>query len=157
MPDSMLLTLLRLPIRSHQQNRNRGLMAHFIDRAAENEIAEQAMPVSGHGDEIAFLLFCRFEDFGWWIAQGKLSCHVEACFAQPIGGAFQVGAILFHLFGFSELELIKIPGYPTISNMDEQEMGMHQASHPLDMWQEAGICAAVLKGNQNFLIHASTL
>ena len=126
-----------------------------MDGAAEDEITEKAMPVSSHGYEIAFFLLGCFKDFGRRIAQGKLSRYLQAYFAQPIGSALKICAILFHLFRFGQLELVKVASDPAISDMDEQEMGMHQAGHLLDVGQEAGIGAAVFEGDQDFPIHES--
>ena len=64
---------------AHEQDRNLALVPHGGDRAAVEQIAEEAVAVRGHGDQVALLLLGGLEDLGRRVAERQ----VDASPATP--------------------------------------------------------------------------
>src|SRR5437899_690513 len=57
---------------THQQNGHTGFVADLVNGAAENQIADQAMAVRRHRDQIALFTLGRLEDFGRRITEREV-------------------------------------------------------------------------------------
>ena len=71
-------------------------MAHFVNRAAEDKIANKAMTVGGHGDEITLFPLGGSEDLRGRIAQGQVRRNVEAVLSKVLGSILQIFTVHFH-------------------------------------------------------------
>src|SRR5262249_9730212 len=112
---------LRFFRRTHEQYWDAGAMPDVMNGAAEDEVANQAMAVAGHGDQGATLGFSNLDDFLRRISQCQLRSGRQALLAKTCRDFFEVGAVILHLLGFGEFELVKIAGHPAIGDMEQQK------------------------------------
>ena len=138
---------------SDQEDRHGGTMANVGDRAAVNQVAQEAMSVGRHGDEIAMFLFGNAQDLVRWISQSETTCNLILLVAQAIGRRLEVLAIALHLFRFGELQAFEVTGDPSIGDVHQKELGIGQLRQHADLDEERLIGRAVFKGDENSLVH----
>ena len=59
-------------------------MADLIGRAAVEQVADEAMPVRAHGDQVAVLFIDPLDDFGGGVTKGQLRICTDAVRLQLI-------------------------------------------------------------------------
>jgi hypothetical protein len=130
-----------------------GLMADFVDGAAENEVAHQAVAVRGHGDQVAMLLTRDAQNLGGGVSQGEMRHGAQAEGVQGGGFFVQVGLVLFHFLGLGQLHFLVVAGGPAISDVEEKEFGLEMAGQFRDVREEGFVGPAVFQRHENFFIH----
>jgi hypothetical protein len=128
-------------------------MPNFRNCATVNQVANKAMTVRRHGNEIAILSLGRLQDFFGRVAKGQMSGYGQTFMAKLAGDGFKVFAILFHFRGFSQLELVKVAGNPAVGDVNQIQFGVEQLGQVLDMRDEALVRPAVLQCYKNLPIH----
>jgi hypothetical protein len=128
-------------------------VADLLDGAAEEQIANEAMTVRGHGDEVAIFVAGGVEDFAGRIAEGEFDGDGDAFGAKLSCGVLEVPAVVFHLLGFGEAEAIVVAGDPAIGDMDEKELRAEEFGKVRDVGQQSAIGTAVFEGDKNFAVH----
>jgi len=147
----------RLFFRPHQQDRNGGAMPDFMNGAAENKVAQKAMAVSGHGNQIAMFPFRGLDDFPRRIAECQMGRYVQACGTQVRGGLFEIFPVDAHFLRFGELEVVEVSGDPSVGDMNQEEFRTGHLSQGPHMRKQAGIGSAVFESNQDLSIHTELM
>src|SRR5690242_3145113 len=101
-----------------------------------DDVAEETMSMTPHGDQIALFRLDDLQNFLWRIPECKMSCHRDSFLANLISHPFQIGAVCFYFLGFSKLELIKIARRETVSNVQEEQIRPELLCKFLHMRQE---------------------
>lgn len=138
---------------AQQQHRNIHLVAYFVRGGPMQNIANETMAVRAHCDQIDLLVAGQFDDFIRRFPQGENGIAGKTFFDQLPAALFQIGAVLFHLFALSQLQLIEISGHPSIRDMDEKQLRPRHAGKRLDVAQDRFVGGSVFQGNQNVMIH----
>ena len=97
-------------------------MADFVGRAAVDQVADEPVLVGGHGNEVDGVGFCELDDLGGGFAHGKNAFHFKSLLPEFFCRALKVGAVLRNLLSLCRLELLEIPGHPTVGNMQEEKL-----------------------------------
>jgi hypothetical protein len=140
--------------RPDEQQRDRALVPHGRDRAAVDQVAEEAMAVRGHGDQVAALALRRLQDLLGRVAQRQVHAHAQPARAQPVRLLLQVAAVRSHLLGLGERELLVVAGHEAVGDVDQEQLGAEQRRELADVRQETLVGAAVLDGDQDLAVHA---
>src|SRR5262245_43755590 len=106
---------------ANDEERHTRFMTDMIDRASEEQVANQPMTVRGHGDQIAIFDARRVQNFRRWIAQGEFRVNGHAFRAQLSCNLIKVLTVFFHLLGFSQTEAVVIARGPTVGDMDKEK------------------------------------
>ena len=107
---------------ANQQHWDRSLVAHLMNGASVNDVANQPVSMAGHRDQITLLKFSGLENFRGGIAQCQKRGYRQS-FREQFDGCFvQVGAVGLHLVGYSEFELGEIPRGPSIRDVNQQQV-----------------------------------
>lgn len=128
-------------------------MPDFGDGASVDQVAQEAMPVGGHGNEIAVGLGDGLQNLVGWTAQGKLNGHAQALRTQAGRRPFQRLSIRLHLFRLRQLQLLKVTRRPTIGHMQQQHIGLKVRRQLTDVSQEVCILFRQVKRHQDPAIH----
>ena len=128
-------------------------MADFGDGAAVEKVAEQAVAVSGHGNQIAMFAFGGFEYFRRWVAQRQHGFNGKSVAAKLAGHLFQIRAVVFHFLGLGQLELVEIARNPAVGDVQQQQFCPGQPDQRPDVVENDPVRRAVFKRNENVLIH----
>src|SRR6478609_79600 len=118
--------------RAHQQHRDIDRMTHLVGSRPIQNVANEAVPVCSHGDQVDIFLAGELDNFIRRLAQ----CQ--------------------HLLALGKLELIEIACDPPISHVNEQQLC---ASHPcqrLDMSKYSRVGRTVLEWDQYVVVHDTT-
>ena len=128
-------------------------MAHLGDGAAVKNVAEQAMPVSGQGNQIAMFTLGGLDDFRRRIAERQHGFDGISVVTKLAGDFLQIFAVIFHFLGFGQLEMMEISRDPTVGDVQQQQFRPGQADQGHDVIQNHLIGRAVFERNENVLIH----
>ena len=101
------------------------------------QVAEEAVAVSGHGNEVHLVGGGGFDDLGRGFAHGEEFFDLEA-FGAESGG---------------EIEEVVGPGGPAVGSVDEDEGGTGQPGEGPDMVEDGLVRSIVSSGNEDFPIH----
>jgi hypothetical protein len=127
------------------------------DGAAVEEVAEETMAVTGHGDEIAVFGGGHLQDLGGRIAQRQHGGDGQVLGAQPRGDEVEIGAVIFHLLGLGELEFVEIAGRPAIGHMQQQEAGAEALGQFRGVREDGFIRRPVFESDEDLFIHGSAV
>ena len=129
-------------------------MAHFGDGAAVEKVAEQAVAVTGHRDQITIFAFGGFDDFRRRVAERQHGFNWKSVAAKLAGDFFQILAVVFHFLGLGEFELVEIARHPAVGDVQQQQIctGQHRASSAT-CGKDGSVRRAVFEGDEDFLIH----
>ena len=100
-------------------------------------------------------LLGRLEDLVRRVAAargGRRPCR--PALAQRVGRRSRDSAVAVHLLGFGELELVEIARRPAVGDVHRAAARSRASARQLgDVRQQAFVRAAVLEGDENFLVH----
>ena len=109
------------------QERGLGAVADVVDRAAEEDVADQAMAVRRHRDQVALRFLGQPEDLARRIAEGEHRGHRQPVALPHLdGGALEIRAIVAHLLRLDQLQSIVVARRPAVGDVDEQHLGLRQ-------------------------------
>jgi hypothetical protein len=129
-------------------------MADFVDGAAEEDVAEEAVAVGGHGDEVAVLVAGGVDDLGGRISAGEFHGNESYSASAEFGGGFiEILAVAAHFFGFGQAEAVVVSRDPAVSHMHKQEFRAEVAGKFGDVRQERFIRLPIFKSNENLAVH----
>src|SRR6266545_4714059 len=141
--------------RADNQQRRLAAMAHVLDRAAEEDVANEAMTVGGHRNEIALLLIGQPQDLARRVSHRQPRGHRQSRLgAERGGGVLQIRAVLAYLLRFRQVQAIEIARGPAIGDVHEQHFGAGQAREVADMRQQHRVGIGVIERGQDSSIHA---
>src|ERR1700730_2122956 len=132
-------------------------MPHFVHSAAINQVADETMSVSGHGNQVHVVDARKFDDFVRWLTHRQHTTHHKTFAPRLRATALKISAIYFDFLALGKIELLEIPRDPAIGNVHEQETGSGHSCQWLNMIEDRLICRAVLHGDKDGVIHGCVL
>ena len=76
---------------------------------------------------------------------------------QLLPHLFEVGAVLFHLLGLAQRQLVVVARDPAVGDVHQQQRRAAQLRELLHVREDRAIGVGVLDGDQDVLIHRSVL
>ena len=128
-------------------------MANAVDGRAADEVVEEAVPVCGHREQIDAPLLREADQFIRRIAHRELSGHLQPVRRQISSNAREVIAIVLHLLGLAQLELIKVARGPAIRDMHEMQLRADLRRELAHVVQNRLVGGGMLDGNENAAVH----
>ena len=111
------------------------------------------MAVRGHRKQIDGSTVRDLDELRGWIAHRQLCFHRTASRRQLGFHLFEIGAILFHLLRFPQLQLIEIARGPAVGDVDEKKRGARHLGELRDVIDDRPVRARVLDRHQNPAVH----
>ena len=139
---------------SDQQNGDHRAMSDLIGDAAAPEVGQEAVTVGRHRDQRAPLPLRGGRDLDCRLAGGQHSLGGEPLGGELASNAFEVEAVVAHLFGFAQLEIAKIAGCPAVRHMDENQGRPAQSSQPAHVSEHVRVGRRVFERDQDAIVHA---
>ena len=119
---------------------------------AEEEIAEEAMTMSAHGDEVATLLLHPFNDFGYRISIGQLHIHRNALGLELRRYVLQIRFVVSDLTAYSIRAIL--PGGPPIGNVKEHDATVGQFGQAFHVPDDRAVGRSAIESDEDGFIHA---
>jgi hypothetical protein len=129
-------------------------MSHVLDGAAVKQVAQQAMPMRGHRNQIALFGLGRLEDLLRGIAQRQVDFHRQPRRPQPCRRLLEILPIGFHLLGLRQVQTMVVQSGPAVGQVHEQKLRLEQLRELLHVGHQRLVSAAVLQRHEDLLIHA---
>jgi hypothetical protein len=126
---------------------------HAVDSRTVNNVAEKAMAVSGHRDEVDFLFGCNPDQFGGWIAHRETGIHLEAGAAKFVTATGEVRAIVSYLLRFPQVEVLEVTRGEPIGDVNQEQPRTRQLRQRGDVFKDGLIGFRVFNRNENVVIH----
>src|SRR5438876_9005853 len=136
-----------------QEDGNLGLVAHLLDGLAIEQVAQQAVAVGGHGDQVAVLRAGGLQDLLGRLAQSVKRLHLEPLPLELRAHSLQVLAVLLH---FSRVRQVKIAlplRRPARGHVDQEDARPRKARQFLHARQQSGVRAAVVESDEDLFEH----
>jgi hypothetical protein len=153
MPSALRVFCLRFRLK--EQDGHADEMTDLICSAPVKQIADKAMAVRRHGDEINVVGADELDDLVRGFPHREHTVDGKALAAQLRGAALEIGSVHFDFLAFREIELVKVSCDPAISDVHEQKARAGHSSQRFDVIQDRLICGAILDGDKDGAIHSS--
>ena len=128
-------------------------VANDVNGAAQNQIADEAVSMRGHRDQITVLGLGELDDFRRRITERQMHRHGNPRSAEFPGAFVEVAAVGEHFLRLGELQLIEMTRGPAIGDVNEQQLRAEQLRQLPHMRQQALVGAAVFERDKNFFVH----
>ena len=130
-------------------------MPDLVDGAAEKEVAQPAVSMACHGDEVAFFGFNGAEQFLGRVAQSEPGAGADALSVELVEMEFEIGAVGFHFFGLGQSEVVEVSRGPPVGDMNQTEFGAELIGQAGHVREENFIRTAVFQGDEDCAIHGA--
>src|SRR6185503_15981970 len=143
--------------RADQQHWNLDEVTDAVDGRPADEIVEEAMAVRGHRQQIDAALFSEANQLVGGIAHRELGGDL-----QPVRGEIgrelrQVIAVVLHLFGFAQLQLIEIARRPSIRHVHQMQFGADLRRELAHVFENRLVGGGMLDSHENAAVHLASL
>src|SRR5256714_15070325 len=129
-------------------------MGQLAGDASANNIGYPTVSVSRHCNEIAFLPYSAGRDLLGGITAGEDRFRAVALAHQGISDSLDVLAIAFHLFRFTQIELVDVARGPAIGDVDQNDGRLGARSRQLaNVRKDDLIIGRILDGHEDTLVH----
>ncbi len=111
------------------------------------------MPVRGHGDQVAVLVFGQGQD-----AVGRLSALQCGVDLKTLGGQFghqpvEIRPVVAHFFRLVEAEPLLVAGDEAVGHVDQRQVRAGEPGQAADVLQNGSVDGRIVEGDQDVRVH----
>src|SRR5438105_3241895 len=129
-------------------------MADLLDGLAIEQVAQQAVAVGGHGDQVAVLRAGGLQDLVRRLTQGVKRLDLEPLPLELAAHSLQVLAVLLHFSRVRQVEIALPLRRPARGDVDQEDAGPREARQLLHARQQSGVRVTVVESDEDLLEHA---
>jgi hypothetical protein len=132
-------------------------VSHGVGRLAAQHVAQAPVAMRGHGDEVGAGLLGHPDDLGGRVAHRQPGLDLQPPRRELVAQPLQVGAILSHLLGLPQLELVVVARGPPVGDVDNDELAAGQLRQTLHVIDDRPVGGRVLDWDEDPLVHLPSL
>jgi hypothetical protein len=134
---------------AHEQHGDRGAVPHRVRDAAVDDVADEAVAVRRHRDQVAPLALGRREDLVGGVAVREQRVGVEPVARQLGAQAVEVREVLLHLLRLAQRELLEVARGPAVGDVDQHHGRAAQPGERAHVVEDRRVVRRVLERDEN--------